>query len=315
MIDDLLASIAAGHLRPSQVVIVVDRNPALSAALRGASWPLAVTVMDSTGAGLAAARNTGWRATKADLVAFIDDDGVASPGWLDELATALTRHRAGVVGGAIEPRWMHGEPAWYSSRLGWVVGCTYEGLPTVPSAVRNVIGCNMMIRRPLLEALGGFNSTLGRSGRSLDGSEETEFCIRANAIGDVVFFVPGATVFQVLPPSRAAFRYVLRRAWSEGRSKRRLVALHGQVLGVEMGYAKRIVRDAAGAVLRAVIDRRSRDLVRAISPMIVLATTGVSYLAYGVADSWRASADRRRGRDGSQPRGRALDEAAPAGEP
>jgi GT2 family glycosyltransferase len=279
----LLDSIAAGTLVPDEVVVVVDRNPGLFAELSVRDWPLPVRVLASPAAGLAAARNAGWRALTTDLVAFIDDDAVASPSWLEELVAAAHAHDAGVVGGRIEPRWTAAEPDWYSPLLGWVVGCTYEGLPTTAARVRNVIGCNMLFRRDLLDRLGGFDPTLGRSGRGLAGCEETELCIRANAAGDSVFLIPGAPVEQVLPSERATWWHAIRRGWHEGRSKRMLVALHGPVLATESRYARALVRAVLADIGRAVTRRSRRDLARAVGLVAVLASTTAAYLLFGLA--------------------------------
>lgn len=69
-------------------VLVVDDRPA-------GGEPLAlppdrrVRVLATGGAGPAAARNLGWRAARHGWVAFLDDDVVPDPDWLDRLATDL----------------------------------------------------------------------------------------------------------------------------------------------------------------------------------------------------------------------------------
>lgn len=282
LLEDLLRSIDTGTLQPHEVVIVVDRNPALFAALSSQPWPLPVRVLESSGSGLAAARNTGWRAVRASLVAFIDDDALASPGWLEELFEAAEQHGADVVGGWIEPHWTNGEPAWFTPLLGWVIGCSYEGLPIVPAKVRNVIGCNMLIRRDLLERLGGFETTLGRSGGGLAGCEETELCIRANRSGAEIMMIPGARVAQVLPAFRGTLSHAVRRGWHEGRSKRMLVRLHGPVLHTETRYARALLRDAASRFGRGILKGRPREVTRSIGLVVVLGATTLSYFVYAV---------------------------------
>lgn len=280
---DLVASIARGTLQPTEVVIVVDRNPALLESLSSNAWPLPVRVIASPGSGLAAARNAGWQATTSRLVAFIDDDAVASEAWLEELVEAVDRHDAGVVGGDISPRWAGGAaPSWYTPRLGWIVGCSYDGMPKEPARVRNVIGCNMLFKRDLLEQLGGFDVGLGRTDTGLAGCEETELCIRANRAGASVVLIPGAAVSQVLPADRKRFGYAIRRGWGEGRSKRRLVALHGEVLGTETTYTRALVRQALRLLASGVIQRRLDDLRRSAALLLVLGATGTSYLVHGL---------------------------------
>src|SRR5215210_1631608 len=54
---------------------------------------------------LNAARNTGIREARADLIAFVDDDVFAPPGWLDALVEGAGRHPdADAFGGPIRPR-------------------------------------------------------------------------------------------------------------------------------------------------------------------------------------------------------------------
>jgi GT2 family glycosyltransferase len=282
MLGDLIESIAAGSLPPEDLVIVVDRNRPLFEALEASTWPLPLHVIESPGAGLSAARNAGWQSVTSPLVAFIDDDAIASPGWLEELVQAVDQHAADVAGGGIEPRWTGEAPAWYSPMLGWVVGCSYEGLPREPAKVRNVIGCNMVFRRELLEQLGGFDTTLGRTNNGLAGCEETELCIRANRAGANVMLIPGAQVAQILPPDRRRFRYAVRRGWDEGRSKRMLVGLHGPVLATESTYARALLRQALRWLGSGILHRRAADLRHAVGLLAVLSSTTASYLLYGL---------------------------------
>jgi GT2 family glycosyltransferase len=285
MLGNLIESIAAGSLAPADLVIVVDRNRPLFEALEASTWPLPLRVIESPGSGLSAARNAGWRSATAPLVAFIDDDAIASPGWLEELVQAVDEHDADVAGGAIEPRWTGGAPDWFSPMLGWVVGCSYEGLPREPAKVRNVIGCNMLFRRELLERLGGFDTTLGRTNSGLAGCEETELCIRANQAGANVVLIPGAAVAQVLPPDRRRFRYAVKRGWDEGRSKRMLVALHGPVLATEQTYARALLRQTLRWLGSGIVHRRAADIRHAVGLVAVLSSTTASYLLYGLRRS------------------------------
>ncbi|HYK95044.1 MAG TPA: glycosyltransferase [Candidatus Dormibacteraeota bacterium] len=282
ILGHLIDSIAAGTVKPVEVVVVVDRNRPLFEALTAATWPLSLRVIESRGSGLSAARNAGWQTVTSPLVAFIDDDAVATPGWLAELTNAADRHGADVVGGAIEPLWNGDAPGWYSRYLGWVVGCSYEGLPREAARVRNVIGCNMLFRRELLDRLEGFDTTLGRTNNGLAGCEETELCIRANRAGAAVVLIPGAQVSQVLPADRRRFRYAVRRGWDEGRSKRMLVAMHGRVLATESSYARALLRQALVWVGTGIVGRHASDIRRAAALIAVLTSTTASYLLHGL---------------------------------
>src|SRR3954453_18710822 len=55
------------------------------------------------GGGPAAARNEGWRAARAPLVAFTDDDCQARPGWLEAGLRAARENPGAFVQGPTEP--------------------------------------------------------------------------------------------------------------------------------------------------------------------------------------------------------------------
>ena len=85
---DTLSTLAPGTPRPDEVVVVDDRpdpRPLLSPTLEGAP----VRVLTGGGRGPAAARNTGWRATAAPWVAFLDDDVLLAPDWSQRLTEDL----------------------------------------------------------------------------------------------------------------------------------------------------------------------------------------------------------------------------------
>lgn len=124
--------------------------------------------------GPAGARNRGWRAASAPLVAFIDDDVVPEPRWLASLVEGLAE-----------------------SDIAW-------GRLTMPPEQRELIGpfshwgeggddghydtANIAYRREVLEALGGFDEGRfryqGRHGtaRCING-EDTDLGVRARKAG------------------------------------------------------------------------------------------------------------------------------------
>jgi Glycosyl transferase family 2 len=300
MLRDLVASVAAGTGLPNEIVIIVDSNLPLLEALRQRDWPDYVQVLPSTGRGLAAARNAGWRVTTSSRTAFIDDDAVASAHWLEELVATAERHSAEIVGGWIEPRWLDGRPRWFHPVLGWVVGCSYEGLPTATAVVRNVIGCNMLVDRELLERLGGFDESMGRMGANLAGCEETELCIRAGRAGALVVATPGPKVEQILPKPRSSMTHAVRRAWDEGRSKRALVRTHGAVLRTETTYARSLVALAGRTAVLGLRRGRFEQLAQATAMVLVLASTTTSYVVHRFTGprrsaNWRNAASRAGG--------------------
>lgn len=283
--DDTVAAVES--LRTQQralqrIVVVVDHNDELLARCRE-RWPegqTGVTVLANEGRqGLSDGRNTGLRATDCDVVAFLDDDAVAEPDWSARLADCYTDPALRDVlgaGGYIEPDWPGGTaPTWWPRSFDWVVGCSYVGLPTRRTTVRNVIGANMSLRRDVALEVGGFNPSMGRVGKTPLGGEETEMYIRAAAArpGSRVVYEPAARVRHHVTPERATLRYFVSRCYGEGLTKAALsgITRSSAALSSESAYATKVLplEFARGLV--------SGDPRRGLSVALGLGVTCVGY--------------------------------------
>jgi len=251
-----VASVMAQRPAPAQVLLVIDYSPEL-AALARAELP-DVTVLENTGdRGLSGARNTGLKAATEPITAFLDDDAEARPGWLAALVEPYADAGVAATGGGIWPRWSGSRPDWLPPEFDWVVGCSYVGLPTAPSEVRNPIGANMSFRTDLALAAGGFNETVGRVGARPRGCEETTLAIQVTAQAHAhVMYVPAAAVDHYVGPERAQFGYFVRRCWHEGQSKAAVVTLVGATSGLSRE------RRQAAVVIPTAIRRDFSSLLR-----------------------------------------------------
>ena len=267
---------------PAEVLVVVDHNPALHDRLLD-RYARDVTVLPNRASrGLSGARNTGVAAASGDVVAFLDDDAAASPGWLASLASAYSSPDVIGVGGTIEPWWDAPRPGWFPREFDWVVGCSYVGSPTIPQQIRNPIGANMSFRRATLARSGGFNEDLGRVGSVPLGCEETELAIRAARLspGSRILHAPAASVRHHVTPDRATMGYFLRRCWAEGLSKAYVARLAGadKALSTERSY---VIRTLPAGVARnlgvAVSARDGWAVARAFAIIAGLAVTSSGY--------------------------------------
>jgi glycosyltransferase involved in cell wall biosynthesis len=172
--------------------------------------------------GLSHARNRGVREAHGELVAFIDDDAIAEPGWLDALVHAFhgVEPKPDCVGGRIEPIWQVPKPGWFPHSLLGYLSILDLGDEAhwcdIPR--EHLVGCNIAFRRNALLELGGFNTELGRKGQSLKGNEEIELLRRMKQRGQGVFYEPCAVVRHFIPRERLTKRWLVRRLYAEGLS-------------------------------------------------------------------------------------------------
>ena len=219
--------------QPDEVVVVIDYNEELRerAVER---FPRAQVIANGMTKGLSGARNSGVAASSGDVLIFLDDDAYAEEKWLENLVEPFADPLIAGTGGWIVPRWTGPEPKWFPRTFLWILGCSYEGLPSSGGMIRNPIGASMAIRRGVFTLVGGFSSGLGRIGATPLGCEETELCIRygARRPEDCFVLVRDAVVHHQVPESRTTWKYFIRRCWSEGLSKAAVASLVGQDEGL-----------------------------------------------------------------------------------
>src|SRR5260370_507002 len=90
--DDLVAAIESVRqqtLPAAEIIIVIDHNLQLLERVQD-RIPDVIVVENTEARGLSDARNSGITAAKSQVVAFLDDDAVATPGWLMSLSDTFS---------------------------------------------------------------------------------------------------------------------------------------------------------------------------------------------------------------------------------
>jgi glycosyltransferase involved in cell wall biosynthesis len=170
--------------------------------------------------GLSYARNTGIREAKGEILVFIDDDGTAEVGWLQNLTANLHSGEWAGVGGRLLPPpnfalppWLPNKSVFTSAPLGiFDLGLEATQLSQPP------FGGNMAFRKEVFDSYGGFRTDLGREGRNLISNEDTEFGRRLFAAGLRLRYEPLALIYHRMEGVSFRPEYFLRWWFNKGRS-------------------------------------------------------------------------------------------------
>jgi glycosyltransferase involved in cell wall biosynthesis len=174
--------------------------------------------------GLSVARNRGARETNAPILAYLDDDAVASLQWLRVFVAAFDQQeKLSIAGGRVSLILPEGRtmPNWLSQNLAGALGYYNLGdeivLITEPGLTPR--GLNYAIRRSFLEKIGGFDPNLGRVGKNLLSNEELYMTELALNDGWQVAYLPEALAQHNVSPERLEPSWFVRRSWWQGVSE------------------------------------------------------------------------------------------------
>ena len=206
-------------------IVVLDNHPsqngkAVAEAAAGAlPWPVRhVTELTRN---MSTLRNRGFAEAKGALVAFIDDDEVAAPDWLDQLAGALRSSGAAIAVGPRLAAFAAGAPPAYDPTGSQFVrdlhlpdgalvaltdanGKPRYGLGT-GNSLFDLAACFGDGEPPMREAFGDA------------GGEDAELFVRLHRKGRRIVWAARAVVTETVPAHRTAVPYRLTRTLREAQ--------------------------------------------------------------------------------------------------
>ncbi len=156
--------------------------------------------------GQAAARNRGIKETDGDVIAFIDDDAIASKNWLKVIYKKFLNSDIDCLTGKVIPLWSCKIPRWYHPRMRGVIVDVDRGDDTF--VLKKLMpAVNMAVRRFVFEEYGGFR---------LDRGEDTEFSCRVVKAGCKILYCPEMLVYHKIIPYRVTKKYFIQWFFTGG---------------------------------------------------------------------------------------------------
>ncbi len=184
--------------RPREIFACVGKNPSLQ-------------------------RNRGVTQCRSDVVYFLDDDSVVAPGTAGELLSHFEDRRTAVAGGPnlVPPDASSFEKTVNAVLASWLgsfkVRNRYAAIGSVKEATeKDLILCNMMVRRKIFLEMGGFRV-------DLYPNEENEFLNRLLHKGFRLVYDPRGAVYRSRRKSLGAFCW---QAFRYGRGRARQMKVY-----------------------------------------------------------------------------------------
>jgi GT2 family glycosyltransferase len=274
-----------------EVVVVDDGGGTpLDDVVDGVRDRLDVVLLTQEQSGPAAARNTGARRARGELLAFIDDDCLADPGWLRRLGERFAREpELGLGGRTVNalPR----NPYATASQLVITVG--YDLHNADPDDARFFASNNMAFPREAFLAAGGFDETFVTA-------EDRELCARWRLLGRRLAYVDDAVALHASDLGPASFcRQFFRYGQGAFRFRRHELRRTGRRAPLALWFHVDLLRRAIG----------DRSLERRPAVVALLLVWHVANMA-GFLSAWAADRPGRTigpavGRERDEPLGRA----------
>lgn len=269
---DLLARCITGvsQLCHPAFEVVVVADPAGVATVKAKGWEPRVKLLAFDAANISSARNTGIAATSGEIVAFIDDDAVPEPTWLDHLTAPFADPGVAATGGFVLGR--NGISLQWAARgvdaRGRKVTLAHSGEapfePVLPEGfVTKTEGTNFAVRRNILAALGGFDPAFRFY------LDETDLNMRLAARGARTVLVPRALVHHGFAAStRRAGDRAPTDLTEIGASSAVFLRRHSPGIDTEKELA-RIAANQRRALLRYMVDGglEPRDVARRLAEL------------------------------------------------
>ncbi|HBB33477.1 MAG TPA: glycosyl transferase family 2 [Cyanobacteria bacterium UBA8803] len=203
---------------PKVEVIVVDNDATGSARELCESfksdfkWPLQYCIEPQRGISYARNRAIASVSKEAEFVAFIDDDEVPDPAWLEMLLLVQKQYDADVVSGPVIPHFIE------ENVPDWVIKGRFFEVPRYPTGhlLKVAYTNNVLIRSQVLREM----DKLFDERFAITGGEDSHFFMRVYRAGYKLVWADEALVYEWIPESRTNVRWILQRGY-------RMYSTHG----------------------------------------------------------------------------------------
>lgn len=211
----LCQSVSADHF----VLLVVDNNSTDDTQERMARmamrFPHFVCIVEEK-AGSSHARNAALEYCSTPWIAYIDDDSLPAPHFIEALLRTISNGDYDVIAGKVTPWKYQPLPDWFLDEYETYAPSLSAGGYLGPKDF--AIGTNMTFKYTTISRAGGFDPNWGVGGKIIPYGEETELQIRIRAQGGRIWYEPEVAVAHLAKASRYTVWNLLCIAYFSGKS-------------------------------------------------------------------------------------------------
>jgi glucosyl-dolichyl phosphate glucuronosyltransferase len=254
-LKNCLDALAAQARRPDVEVIVVDScspdHVAADVKREAERHGFAAVRLDEPGVSLA--RNVGAAQASGRWFATLDDDAIPEPGWVEGALAAIAEasEDAAIIQGCVKPLWEGDGPEAVEPRHARFLSIVMHDHDHEMAAPFHCAGANMLVRRDIHAAIGGYGLRFGRVGTKLISGIDTDLVDRTRAAGGRIFYSNRFPVRHYVPPIRLTRRWVRDRSLHDGRAQ-------GEIVFTRRSRARQAYTVAKSLTALAAMDMLSR---------------------------------------------------------
>ena len=201
-------------------------------------------------------------------IAFIDDDEVPQPRWLDELLWTNAAYSSSIVQGPVRSVFPQGAPSWLQRGRFLEFGPYQDGERLTFGYCGNVLIALEVVRSLKLRFEERFN---------MSGGEDQYFMLKAMRAGYFPVASADAVVEEWIPKNRTTLRHVLMRKYGHGTTLSTISLIEQQSRSARLTRAaKGLARIGLGIIqVPLLLPRGKKGVVQALSNIFF----GAGYLA------------------------------------
>lgn len=215
LISCLESLLALDYPQKKLEIIVVDDASPVPVVLEGilaAVPPMLSLIRMRSNRGPGAARNAVVHLVKGEIIAFLDDDCLASKEWIKALVPCFQHPEVAAAGGRVESAKLSRPLERYEQVQSPLLMGSNQRKVRKGSALSYLATCNLLVRKKSFLDVDGFDP-------ELKVGEDVDLCRRILQRGELIYYVPEGLIFH---HHRSELIPFLRRRYNYGQSEARL---------------------------------------------------------------------------------------------